>query len=173
MKTKQIFSLMSVVSWVVFIGYCIKAGAIAFVSVLCFFTNAESTKYLYMGLDLSILYTFNKYIFISLVLLLVVITSLKAYIFYLLILIFKKIDLNRPFQDGVVNIIYKICKISLFIAIVGIFANPYQSWLQSKVIFTPIDFATSEYVFMAGVVYVVATLFKRAIDIQTENDLTI
>jgi hypothetical protein len=26
---------------------------------------------------------------------------------------------------------------------------------------------------MAGVVYVVATLFKRAIDIQTENDLTI
>lgn len=173
MKTKQIFNLMSVVSWVVFIGYCIKAGAITIVSILSFFVNAGATENLYMGLDLYSLYDYDKVHFISLVLLLIVIISLKAYIFYLLILIFKLIDLNQPFQESVVKIIFRIYKVSLSIGIIGVIANTYHNWLKAKVHFTQIDFETSEYFFLAGVVYVVATLFKRAIDIQTENDLTV
>jgi hypothetical protein len=173
MKTKQIFNLMSVVSWVVFIGYCIKAGAITIVSILSFFVNAGATENLYMGLDLYSLYDYDKVHFISLVLLLIVIISLKAYIFYLLILIFRLIDLNKPFQENVVKIIFRIFKVSLSIGIIGIIANTYHNWIKAKVLFTQIDFETSEYFFLAGVVFVVATLFKRAIDIQTENDLTV
>lgn len=173
MKTKQIFSLMNVISWVVFIGYCIKAGAITIVSVLSLFANVDATENLYMGLDLFSLYVYDKLHFMSIAICLIVITCLKAYIFYLLILIFKLIDINKPFQEDVVKIIFRICNVSLSIGVIGIIANTYHNWLKTKVDFTQIDFDTSEYFFMAGVVYVVATLFKRAIDIQTENDLTI
>ena len=157
----------------VFIGYCIKAGAIAIVSIISFFVNADATENLYMGLDLYTLYEFNNIHFISLVLLLIFITSLKAYIFYLLILIFKMIDLNSPFQSNVVTAIFKISYVSLCIGITGVFASFYYNWLSGMLNFTQIEFETSEYFFLAGVVYVVANLFKRTMDIQTENDLTI
>ena len=140
MKTKQIFNVMNVVSWIVFIGYCIKAGAITIVSMLSLF---------------------------------VLTVCLKAYIFYFLITIFKTMDFDKPFNDVVVNFVFKISYLALSVGLLGIVFNAYIKWLQTQVMFTQIDINTSAYIFMAGVVFIVATLFKRAIEIQQENELTI
>jgi hypothetical protein len=173
MKTKQIFNLMNVVSWIVFIGYCIKAGAITIVSIISLSGNLKATENLYMGIDLSNLYGFSTLHFTVVVLLFVLTVCLKAYIFYLLITIFKAIDFNKPFNDIVVNLVFKISYLALSVGLLGIVFNAYIKWLQTKVIFTQIDINTSAYIFMAGVVFVVATLFKRATEIQQENELTI
>lgn len=173
MKTKQIFKAMNVISWIVFIGYCIKTGAIALVSITSFFGNEKVTENLYMGIDLSGLYSFNFYHYTAVVLLLIVIASLKAYIFYVLITIFKIIDFNKPFKTLVVNKIFKISKAALVVGIIGVFCNSYLTWLRHKVFLSQIETNTSAFIFMAGVVFIVATLFKRAIEIQSENELTI
>jgi len=173
MKTKQIFNMMNVISWIVFIGYCIKAGAITIVSILSLLGNSKATENLYMGIDLSNLYDFSILHFSLVVLLFILTICLKAYMFYLLIIIFKTMDFNEPFNDAVVNLVFRISYLALSIGLLGIVFNAYIKWLQTKVMFTQIDINTSAYIFMAGVVFVVATLFKKANEIQQENELTI
>jgi len=173
MKTKQIFNMMNVISWIVFIGYCIKAGAITIVSILSLLGNSKATENLYMGIDLSNLYDFSILHFSLVVLLFILTICLKAYMFYLLIIIFKTMDFNEPFNDAVVNLVFRISYLALSIGLLGIVFNAYIKWLQTKVMFTQIDINTSAYIFMAGVVFVVATLFKKATEIQQENELTI
>jgi hypothetical protein len=173
MKTKQIFNVMNVVSWIVFIGYCIKAGAITIVSIISLSGNLKATENLYMGIDLSNLYDFSILHFTLVVLLFVLTVCLKAYIFYFLITIFKIMDFDKPFSDVVVNFVFKISYLALSVGLLGIVFNTYIKWLQTQVMFTQIDINTSAYIFMAGVIFSVATLFKRAIEIQQENELTI
>ena len=164
---------MNVISWIIFIGYCIKAGAILIVSLISLFGNKRATENLYLGIDLSRLYEFSASHYIIAILALVLITGLKAYIFFMLIRVFKSIDWDKPFNEEVVDMIFKISYVSLTIGVLGIFANSYYTWLKFKVFFSQIDIDTSAYIFMAGVVFIVASLFKRAIEIQQENDLTI
>jgi len=173
MKTKRIFSIMNVVSWIVFIGLCIKAGAIIIVSILSLFVNKRATENLYMGMDFSNLYNFSIGHYTFTVLLFILTTCLKAYIFYILIEIFKTLDYNKPFGNVIVNLIFKISYISLSVGLVGLVANSYITWLRTKVFFASIDIDSSAYIFMAGVIFIIASLFKRATEIQQENDLTI
>nr|WP_321232641.1 DUF2975 domain-containing protein [uncultured Psychroserpens sp.] len=173
MKTERIFKMMNVVSWIVFIGLCIKAGAIAIVSILSLFANKSATENLYKGIDLSNLYDFSTTHYIYTVLLLILITGLKAYLFYVLIKIFRILDFKNPFSEEVVKLILRISKIALSIGLLGIFANSYMTWLNSKVTFLELDFSTSGYIFMSGVIFIVASLFRQAITIQKENELTI
>ncbi|WP_299337652.1 DUF2975 domain-containing protein [uncultured Psychroserpens sp.] len=173
MRTKQIFNTMNIVSWIVFIGYCIKAGAITLVALLSVFGNKNATENLYMGIDLSKLYDLSVGHFACVVIALVVLAGLKAYIFYLLIKIFKRMDFSKPFSRPVMQLIFKISYVALSVGLIGAVAKTYMTWLSSKVVFTQIDLGASAYIFMAGVVFIVAALFKRAIEIQSENELTI
>lgn len=173
MKTKRIFNIMNVVSWIVFIGLCIKVGAIIIVSILSLFVNKRATENLYMGMDFSNLYNFSVGHYTSTVLLLILITSLKAYIFYILIEIFKTLNYNKPFDNAIVKSIFRISYISLSVGLLGVVTNSYINWLMFKVFFTPINIDFSAYIFMAGVIFIIASLFKRAAEIQSENDLTI
>lgn len=173
MRTKRIFNIMNILSWIIFIGYCIKAGAIAIVSVIALFGNKKATENLYMGIDLSNLYEYSSSHFVITILILIVIAGLSAYLFYLLIVVFKTLNLDKPFKSQVVQVIFKISYVAFAIGLVGIVANSYTIWLRSKVFFTQLDIGTSAYIFMAGVVFIVASLFKRATEIQSENELTI
>ena len=173
MKINRIFNIMNVVSWIVFIGLCIKAGAIIIVSILSLFVNKNATENLYLGIDLSNLYNFSAGHYTFTVLILILITSLKAYIFYMLIKIFKTLNYDKPFDNVIVDLVFKISYVSLSIGLISVIANSYFTWLTTKVFFSSIDIDTSAYIFMAGVVFIIASLFKRATEIQSENDLTI
>ncbi len=164
---------MNVVSWIVFIGLCIKAGSIIFVAILSLFVNKSATENLYMGMDFSNLYDFSVNHYTFTVLFLILITCLKTYIFYLLIKIFKNLNFQKPFAKSIVDLIFKISYVSLSVGLVGVAANSYITWLRSKIFFTSINIDSSAYIFMAGVVFIIASLFKRAAEIQSENDLTI
>lgn len=173
MKTKQVFNLMNIVSWIVFIGYCIKVGSITIVSIISIFGNKRATENLYMGIDLYNLYNYSVGYFSFSVCLFILIVSLQAYVFYLLIKMFKAMDINKPFNTTIMNLIFRISYVVLAVGLLGIITNSYMTWLSDKVSFTQLELGTSGYIFMAGVVFIVASLFKRAIEIQQENELTI
>lgn len=174
MKTKRIFNIMNIIAWIVFIGYCIKAGSIALVSLMSFSGNKNATENLYLGMNLSTIYEYNMSHFVLTTVLLIVMASLSAYLFYLLIKVFKQLDFDQPFKARVIQLIFKMSSVALIIGIVGLVANSYIHWLRTQVFFTQLDMGNSSaYFFMAGVVFVIATLFKRAMEMQQENELTI
>jgi hypothetical protein len=56
----------------------------------------------------------------------------------------------------------------------GIFWKIYIYYLsQATGIQLPANTSGDEYLFMAGIIYIISQVFKRGIEIQEENDLTV
>ncbi|RYY11044.1 MAG: DUF2975 domain-containing protein, partial [Chitinophagaceae bacterium] len=49
----------------------------------------------------------------------------------------------------------------------------YTSWLLKKTGQLYGSLLSGEFIFMVGLVYIISKIFKRGVEIQTENDLTI
>ncbi|TXD82503.1 DUF2975 domain-containing protein [Subsaximicrobium wynnwilliamsii] len=98
---------------------------------------------------------------------------LKTSIFYLVIKVFSILSLDRPFDLKVTRLVSKIGYFAFSMGIVALIAEGYSKDILKRGAVFQFNWGASEYVFMAGLIYIVAVLFKRGIDIQTENELTI
>lgn len=179
MKTKSIvwFNLLHVLSWIIFIGLCIKTAALFFSYLFSMVVNPNGASDLYLGLNLSGLYVFDTGYFSALVLSMVIIMAMKAYIFYLVIRIFLKLNLVHPFSSEVAGLISKISYEALAIGFLSFIVSRYVQWLTKKGAVLPSlnDFLGSadEFLFLGGVIFVIAQVFRRGVEIQSENDLTV
>lgn len=174
MNTIQVLKLMKILSWLIFIGLCIKTGAIIVTSLMGILGNTLATADLYQGLDLSELFAYSKWYFIQIISLMVVLAALKAYIFYLVIKIFNNININRPFKLIVAKLLTRMSYAALWAGIFSIFLNASLKWMNKRNI-TDSDLyhGSSELLFAAGIIFIIAYLFRRGIEIQSENELTI
>jgi hypothetical protein len=100
-------------------------------------------------------------------------TGLKAYIGYWVVNIFIEMKMEKPFSEGVNRIITKISQIALLAGLLAIVAQAYSKWLIKMDVEIPIDWAYGEILFFAGIIYLIAQVFKKGIELQSENDLTV
>lgn len=175
--TKQVLRILHIVSWIIFIGLCIKTGSILYSFFVSLAINAESAKNLHMGLDLSDLYGFSTRHYVTIVSYIIVLSALKAYIFYLVIKIFLKINFVQPFSTDVSLLISKISHVALGIGILTVVANGYTSWLTKKgVTFSDLEQylgGAGEFLLLGAIIFIIAQVFKKGIEIQSENELTV
>lgn len=168
--------LITIVIWSIFIGLCIQAGAILFTFIYSLF-NPIVAQNLYEGLNLSALMEQDIRHYIGLLSLIVAITGLKAYIFYLMIRIFLKINLTHPFSKEVSKLISKIGQVTVEIALFIIFTNAYVKWLSKRAFDLPAlgEYmgGAFEYFLMGIIIYAISKVFKRGLEIQSENELTV
>ncbi|RAU81739.1 DUF2975 domain-containing protein [Pontibacter arcticus] len=176
-NTHFIFTTVNVLFWIVFIGLCIKTGALLFSFFVSLFINPAGSQNLYSGLNLSGLHHFSRHNYISIMSLLIALSALKAYMAFLVIQIFQKIDLSQPFNVMVSKLINNISEVALGAGILAIIAEGYAKWLYKK---SP-DIGNlhqyfdngSEFLFLAGIIFVIAQIFKKGVEIQSENELTV
>ena len=123
-STKQILTTMNIISWVLFIGVCIKTGAILFSFFVSLFINAVAAENLHLGrLNLADLYHFSLGHYVSLVVAIILLWVLKAFIFYLIIRIFLKIKFVHPFSTEVCSLRSKTSYVAVGIGTLTIVAN--------------------------------------------------
>jgi len=175
-ETQPVLMLLTIVIWSIFIGLCIKGGALLFTSVYSLFSPSVA-KDLYKGLDLSVIREWHTGYYIVAVSLLIGILALKAYIFFLVIRVFLKIDLVHPFSKEVSILISNIGKVTVQVGILIIIATSYFVWLSSKTLHSPPTSGflsgSAEFLIMGAVIYAIAMVFKRGVEIQADNDLTV
>ncbi len=172
MNAKQILEILKVLSWIVFIGLCIKTGAMFISFFVSLFINADGASDLYMGLNLSELLAFNQGQYVVMAGLIIFLSGLKAYLFYQVIRIISKLNMANPFNEDIANLIAKLSGISLQIGITAIIINMYAKWLLKQVHFV-YEGGGTEFLYLAGILFVIAVIFKRGMEIQAENDLTV
>jgi hypothetical protein len=175
-KNDFILKALNVVSWIIFIGLCIEAGALIFNFIFTLF-KPIATQNIYKGLNLSELYEMKFAHYIGLMGFVVVLSILKAYLFYLVVKIFMKLNLVKPFNVEIAQLIEKISFEAFGIAIVSIVAHEYtkqliQSGYEVSSIETYWD-DTAAFLMMAAIIFVISQLFKKGIELQNENDLTV
>jgi hypothetical protein len=123
------------------------------------------------------MYEYNQWIYFGMYSFILFISVLKAYLFYLVIRLLYKLDLLKPFNTFVAGQITKISYYTLSIGLISYLAREVSRNLQHHGI--EIDklsgfWADSQaYILMAAVVYVIATIISRGVDLQNENDLTV
>jgi hypothetical protein len=176
MSNNFIFNGLKIIAWIIFVGLCIDAGGLI---VNFFFSlyKPEFVQNLYLKLDLSEMYERSKWAFFSMYSFMLVIAILKAVLFYAVIILVSKINLSKPFSSFVSEQITQISYYTFFIGILSYVARQTAKNLQHRGF--EIDslnqfWADSQaFILMAAVIYVIATIFSKGVEIQNENDLTV
>jgi len=172
-NTLQILRIVKVLSWIVFIGLCITAGAVAVSFAVSLFVNTAAAADLYQNLDLSDLYKFGIGHYIVIGSLIILLTILKAVIFYLVIRIFKNLNINKPFSFEIAMLTRIISYVAFAAGLLAMAANGYTEWLIGQGVSMQKDWAGTEWLFLAGIIFIVAIIFTRGVELQSENELTI
>lgn len=176
-KTQWAFKTMNILSWIVFIGLCIKAGAILCAFLVSIYINPAGARNLHLGLNLSNLYSFNTGHYTAVVLSIVLLSALKACIFYLVVKIFLKINFVHPFSTAVLSLISSISYVAVGTGLLALLAERYCGWLVKAGVVLPslegyLD-GSNEFLLLGGVIFIIAQVFKKGVDIQTESELTV
>jgi Ni/Fe-hydrogenase subunit HybB-like protein len=164
------------IAWLIFVGLSIEAGGLL---VNFFFSlfKPELIQNLYQKLDLSIMYRNSKLVFFGVYSFILTIAILKAILFYIVIRLMHKMDLKKPFNTYVANQIMLVSYFSLSIGFLSYIARQLAKNLTHHGFVTdnlnPFWVDSQAFILMGAVIYIIATIFKKGVDIQNENDLTV
>lgn len=175
-KTDLVIKFLHVISWIIFIALCYQTGALIFNYAFMQF-RVFPPENQYLILDLTELFTQSELYLGILFGLAIGVNGLKAYTFYLITLIFQYLNLHKPFSQEISRLISKISYFILAVGLLGIIAQGISDELAKKGF--PVTNANqqwddySAFLMMAAVVFVIAQIFKKGLEIQSENDLTV
>ena len=171
-----VFKFLKIVAWVIFVGLCIEAGGLIVNFVFTLY-KPEFVQNLYQKLDLSEMYERSKWAFFSMYSFILVISILKAVLFYVVVILVSEIDLSKPFNSFVSRQISQISYYTFSIGILSYIARQSAKNLQHHgYVIDNLDqfWADSQaFILMAAVIYVIATIFSKGVEMQKENDLTV
>lgn len=171
-RTEQILSVMPILAWVAFVGYAIEAGGIL-VSYGVSWANPDASSNLHRGLDLSILRDFSFMHYTYSVSFLVGLALMKAWTSYLVIRLLSKFTLQNPFSKEVAQRLENISVYSFGTWVVTMLYNAHMGWLIKRYEGYEGNWLSGEFIFIVGVMFILAQVFKRGVEIQSENELTV
>ncbi len=171
-----VFWVLCAIAWLIFVGLSIEAGG-WLVNFFFHLYRPEFVPNLYQKLNLTEMYEHRKSVFYGIYGFILVISVLKACLFYIVIRLMHKMDLSRPFSSFVARQISLISYYTLLIGLLSYIGTRLASyWMHRGVIaeslaaFWP---DSDAFILMGAVIYIIATIFKKGVDIQNENDLTV
>ena len=171
-----VFWGLYIVAWLIFVGLCIEAGGLI---VNFFFSlyKPEFVQNLYQKLDLTEMYNDSRLAFFGVYGFILTISILKACLFYTVIRLMHTMDLSKPFSTFVARQFSLISYYTLSIGLLSYIARQLVKNLM------PHGFVTDSlnqfwadsqaFILMGAIIYIIATIFKKGVDIQNENDLTV
>lgn len=179
-KTNVIPTILHVLLWIVFIGLCIQTGVNMFSYMLTMwahYMNVPSDHWAIVnmnsGYELKNVYQYGIEHFIILGSLLLLLTGIKAHIAYYFILISSQLKLEKPFTEVTYKLLGNISQIALGAGILAVFAGGYSEWLAEKEVPVAVEWNYQEFLFFSAVMYVIAQVFKKGAEFQSESELTI
>jgi hypothetical protein len=163
---------MRILAWVAFFGFLIEGGAVL-VSCAISYVNPDAAKNLYNGLNLYALRQFNFWHYNLYISFMVALSLMKARVAILVVKLISKLNLETPFTMQVANKLERISYILFGTWLITILSNAHMAWLMKLTNELYGNYVSGEFIFMAGVVFVFSQIFKRGVEIQSENELTV
>jgi ABC-type multidrug transport system fused ATPase/permease subunit len=131
-------------------------------------------------IDLSGLYKHDRGYFFVVALVMIIVAVLKAIMFYLIVKILhnKKLDMSQPFSREFRRFIINVAYLTLGIGLFSWRGAEYAEWFSKQGVKMPDIQHLSlggfdVWLFMSVTLFVIAQIFKRGIEIQSENELTV
>lgn len=175
-KENFIYNALHVVAYIIFVGLCIEAGALIVNFIFSLFKPIVIHN-LYQKLDLMDMYLKNKWVFYGSYSLLLTVAILKAYLFYIVIDLMHKIELSKPFSSFLSKKIHQMSYYTFLIGIFSYIGKEFSKNIEKNgyEINKLNDFWSDAqaFILMAAVIYVIAIIFAKGVEMQQENELII
>jgi len=167
-NTEHLLKAINFLAWVVCIGLLLKAG----VMIGSFILSATGTSVTAKetGLDLS---AYKEDGFIHYFLIVnykIFIIIIQAYIAFLLTRLLSNSNISQPFNTVVVGLMEKISYAILGVWLITMIHNLHLGLLEQKIGMGTSEIS-GEFIILSGIVYAIAQMFKRGVEIQNENKL--
>jgi hypothetical protein len=181
-RTDFAFKSFNVLAWIIFIGLCVETGGLIVNVIIALFVNPMASSRFWGNRNLYELYQFNQSYFITIVVLLIIVSTLKSILFYFIVNLFhkKKLNLNKPFNEQLGRSLFKIGYLALGIGLFSWWGNNFSKWIKMvgqidlTQTFENIKFEGADvWLFMAIILLIFGMIFKKGIELQSENDLTV
>ena len=180
MKKSIKWWILYILSWIIFVGVGIEAGGFITNTVATLILNPVGAKHFWQQADLSSLYYYDRVYFIIETSFMCIVAVLKAWIFYVIIQIqhSKKVSISQPFNKAAERFIFIIACLSLFTGLLCLWGAKYAAWFVTQGVKMPdIQYlgigGGDVWVFMGVALFVIGQVFKKGIEIQSENELTV
>lgn len=173
--SNQILAVLHVLAWIIFLGLCVEAGSFAFSGIMSVAVGPKFSTYL--GLDA--LFAYDQGHFLAQLTYCFIAGVFKALMFYLIahMLYKRKLDLDRPFKRDTARVISWISYLCFGIGLFTSWGRKYLAWLSQQVTVPDayvLDLEGADVWFFTAIAFlIIAQIFKRGIEIQEENELTI
>lgn len=96
------------------------------------------------------------------------------YLFILIIKVLKKLKNSHPFSKETAQLILKISNGFFYLGCASILINFIFEIFKGEISFSyDLGNQNLQFFLLAGVIYVVGQVYKRGVELQSENDLTI
>lgn len=172
LKTEETLGSTKFVSWCLLIIFILQLGEmlITFIKSLSY---PEAYQEFYMGLDLSSLYSQSIVYYSLLITLLLVQIVLKIGVVAYIIKMLKDLKLDSPFSFVTAKAIERITYLIIALAVVIWGTEFFSGWLVEKNVSSGNESNTLEFMLLAGILYIFSQIFKRGVELQSENEMTV
>ena len=130
-RKNLIWQIIQTVCWFIFAGYCVQTGALTFNYIYSLF-NPIVANNIHLGLNLSNLYDVNKSIYSISLFIIILLSALKAFVFFVVLKLFKVFDLDKPFDELVLSIITRITLYSFIIGVISVVAKELTNGMENR-----------------------------------------
>ena len=87
--------------------------------------------------------------------------------------IFRILRLEKPFSEGVTALISHMSYVALGTGILALAAEGYTEWISRQGVDISKNWNGGSFLLLAGIIFILAEVFKRGTELQSENELTV
>lgn len=173
-RTEIILTILKVLALIAGIGFSIQCGS-QLLSLVASFINPEWAKNVFaVSKDWFEILPHNKWYFVCMMSNVIFISALKTTTWYLVFDLLVKLKISTPFSIEVQKTLEHISYYLFSIWFLLMIGKSYLSWLPKHIAIPLSGLENGDaYFFIAGIVYIISQIFKRGIEIQEENALTV
>ncbi len=91
----------------------------------------------------------------------------------IVIRIFKILKIESPFSIEIANAIEKVSYIIIALWVLTWFTNTFSLWLAENNLTIEINSNSLSFILLAGVLFIVSQIFKKGVELQSENEMTV
>jgi Protein of unknown function (DUF2975) len=176
-KATPMLKFLYIIAWIVFIGLCVNTGSVLFSYIISMFFSPKAASNMLLGLDLSELRNQDKVHYSIVSIGIMIVLALKAWIFFVVIQIYRKINDTSPFNESVGKLFKRMGILSFICGLLSIELLMHAKGYATKGFTFPhltdhIGDGTA-FLFFAGILYFISLLYAKGIELQKENELTV
>ncbi|WP_297098673.1 DUF2975 domain-containing protein [uncultured Draconibacterium sp.] len=171
-QTEQVLIFMKILAWIAFFGFAVAAGATLFIYTVSVW-NPDAASHLYDGINLYDLRQTSLLKYSITMFLLILTNAMKAYVWWMVVKLINNLKISNPFTRIIAYNLAKISYTLFAIWILSVTAGGFFAWMGDIAGNLNANWKHGQFLFMACLVFIIFQIFKRGIEIQSENDLTV